>query len=34
MIGPGMSYAQMVTGEHIASRQVASAHALCPSEMF
>jgi acetolactate synthase I/II/III large subunit len=34
MIGPGMSYAQMVTGEHIASRQVASAHVACPSEMF
>jgi acetolactate synthase I/II/III large subunit len=34
MIGPGMSYAQMITGEHIASRQVTTAHAVNPSEMF
>jgi acetolactate synthase-1/2/3 large subunit len=34
MVGPGMSYAQMVTGEHIASRVAAAPRANEPSEMF
>jgi acetolactate synthase-1/2/3 large subunit len=34
MVGPGMSYAQMVTGEHIPSRQAAVAHEIAPAEMF
>ena len=34
MIGPGMSYAQMVTGDHIASRQVVLTRAAEASEMF
>ena len=34
MVGPGMSYAQMVTGEHIASREAVAARATEPSEMF
>jgi acetolactate synthase-1/2/3 large subunit len=34
MVGPGMSYAQMVTGDHIASRIAAPAPAQQTSEMF
>ncbi len=34
MVGPGMSYAQMVTGEHIASRDAVVARAPESSEMF
>jgi acetolactate synthase I/II/III large subunit len=34
MVGPGMSYAQMITGEHIASREAVAARACEPSEMF
>jgi acetolactate synthase-1/2/3 large subunit len=36
MVGPGQSYAQMITGEHIASRAQAPLHlpAVEPSEMF
>ena len=34
MVGPGMSYAQMITGEHIASRQQEPQRALQTSEMF
>jgi len=36
MVGPGQSYAQMITGDHIASRAQASLHLATaePSEMF
>ncbi len=34
MVGPGMSYAQMVTGEHIASRSNVGTPAVEVSEMF
>jgi acetolactate synthase I/II/III large subunit len=34
MVGPGMSYAQMVTGDHIASRQAQTTQEVGPSEMF
>jgi len=34
MVGPGMSYAQMITGEHIASRSETQVRAAETSEMF
>ncbi|MEP6880961.1 MAG: biosynthetic-type acetolactate synthase large subunit [Dokdonella sp.] len=34
MVGPGASYAQMITGEHIASREVAVIEESGPVEMF
>ena len=34
MVGPGMSYAQMITGEHIASRSEKQVRAAETSEMF
>ncbi len=34
MVGPGASYAQMITGEHIASRDAAVAEESGPVEMF
>ena len=34
MVGPGMSYAQMITGDHIASRAQVQARAAEASEMF
>ena len=34
MVGPGMSYAQMITGEHIAARHQAPTRAAESSEMF
>lgn len=34
MVGPGASYAQMITGEHIASRDAAVAEVSGPVEMF
>ena len=34
MVGPGMSYAQMITGDHIASRDPAMAEESGPVEMF
>ena len=34
MVGPGASYAQMITGEHIASRDAAIAEESGPVEMF
>jgi acetolactate synthase I/II/III large subunit len=34
MVGPGMSYAQMVTGDHIQSRQVPVVRVAETSEMF
>ncbi|MEM9383665.1 MAG: biosynthetic-type acetolactate synthase large subunit [Pseudomonadota bacterium] len=34
MVGPGMSYAQMVTGEHIVSRDPVEPGAVDPTEMF
>jgi acetolactate synthase I/II/III large subunit len=34
MVGPGMSYAQMITGEHIPSRHQVQARTPSPSEMF
>ncbi len=34
MVGPGMSYAQMITGDHIPSRAIAPANEVGPSEMF
>ena len=34
MVGPGMTYAQMITGDHIPSRQAVQASEAGPSEMF
>lgn len=34
MVGPGMSYAQMITGEHIASREPVNVKESGPVEMF
>ncbi|MEO0973737.1 MAG: thiamine pyrophosphate-dependent enzyme, partial [Pseudomonadota bacterium] len=34
MVGPGMSYAQMVTGDHIASRNAVAPGTVDPTEMF
>ena len=34
MVGPGQSYAQMITGDHIASRTAAPAREAAASEMF
>ena len=34
MVGPGMSYAQMITGDHIRSREAPPAREAGPSEMF
>jgi acetolactate synthase-1/2/3 large subunit len=34
MVGPGMSYAQMITGDHIPSRTQVQAKEAGPSEMF
>jgi acetolactate synthase-1/2/3 large subunit len=34
MVGPGMSYSQMITGEHIASRDSVVAAESGPMEMF
>jgi acetolactate synthase-1/2/3 large subunit len=34
MVGPGMSYAQMITGDHIRSREAPAAREAGPSEMF
>jgi acetolactate synthase-1/2/3 large subunit len=34
MVGPGQSYAQMITGEHIKSRDKPADEAPGPSEMF
>ncbi|MGB0132809.1 MAG: biosynthetic-type acetolactate synthase large subunit [Dokdonella sp.] len=34
MVGPGMSYAQMITGDHIASRDPVRAEESGPAEMF
>ena len=34
MVGPGMSYAQMITGDHIASRDSVVAAESGPVEMF
>ena len=34
MVGPGMSYSKMITGDHIASRELAEDDKPGPSEMF
>jgi acetolactate synthase-1/2/3 large subunit len=34
MVGPGLSYAKMITGDHIKSREQPSDEAPGPSEMF
>ncbi len=34
MVGPGMSYAEMITGEHIPSRQRPTGQEVGPAEMF
>ncbi len=34
MVGPGMSYAEMITGEHIPSRQKPTGVEVSPAEMF
>jgi acetolactate synthase-1/2/3 large subunit len=34
MVGPGMSYSKMITGDHIASREQAEDEKPGPSEMF
>jgi acetolactate synthase-1/2/3 large subunit len=34
MVGPGLSYDKMITGDYIASREAPSADAPGPSEMF
>ncbi|MFA7322450.1 MAG: acetolactate synthase, large subunit, biosynthetic type, partial [Dokdonella sp.] len=34
MVGPGMSYAQMITGEHIVARDAVVATESGPVEMF
>jgi acetolactate synthase I/II/III large subunit len=34
MVGPGMSYAQMITGDHIPSRAEVEAREVGPAEMF
>jgi acetolactate synthase I/II/III large subunit len=34
MVGPGMSYAQMITGDHIPSRQIVETKESGPSQMF
>lgn len=34
MVGPGMSYAQMITGDHIPSREIVLVKEAGPSEMF
>ena len=34
MVGPGLSYAKMITGDHIKSREEPTDEAPGPSEMF
>jgi acetolactate synthase-1/2/3 large subunit len=34
MVGPGMSYAQMITGDHITSRDQVKSAETGPAEMF
>ena len=34
MVGPGASYAEMITGDHIPSRSAAVAREAGPAEMF
>ena len=34
MVGPGLSYAKMITGDHIVSREIRDEEKPGPSEMF